>query len=115
MKVITYSVAGERENVTTSPGNARNNSRERKWGCELRRRVPLWLKITLGVFAFLFVLGAVFGKSAETPPRPAAPATQAGRPALTYTVTNVLDGEQIYLRDSTGVPKTVRAAGIDAP
>ena len=85
-------------------------------GVTPRRRLPNWLKVTLGVFAVLFVLGAIVGKAPENSPGSAAPAvTSAAPPVPTYTVTNVIDGEQIYLRDSTGVPKTVRAAGIDAP
>ncbi|NKQ53452.1 hypothetical protein HFP15_11230 [Amycolatopsis sp. K13G38] len=77
-----------------------------------RRKLPTWLKVTLGAFAALFTLAAIFGASPDNPATPAAATTPA---VPTYTVTNVIDGERVYLRDSTGVPKTVRAAGIDAP
>jgi len=77
--------------------------------------MPTWLKVTLGIFAILFVLGVLFGATPDKATTAAQPAGAGTPSVLTYTVTNVLDGDQIYLRDPTGIPKTVRAAGIDAP
>lgn len=84
-----------------------------------KRRVPGWLKVTLGVFGVLFVLGAIFG-------RPSPPATVAlngssaptptttSPPTTTYTVTSV-DGTAVELTDATGNRTNVRAAGIEMP
>jgi micrococcal nuclease len=92
-----------------------------------KRQLPKWLKITLSVFAVLFVLGAIFGKSpgGTTPSPVAAPlstTTSATPPATTsvttttppvetYTVTRVVSGDTVKVT-SAGVEKTVRVLGI---
>ncbi|KAA9166937.1 hypothetical protein FPZ12_001085 [Amycolatopsis acidicola] len=84
-----------------------------------RRRLPRWMKITLGVFGVLFVLGAVFGRAPAKSDNAAQattdkPSSSAVKPP-TYTVTSVVDGETVYLTDPAGVTKSVQAAGIETP
>jgi endonuclease YncB( thermonuclease family) len=87
-----------------------------------KRRLPNWLKITLGVFVVLFALGAIFGKAPAKTAEITAPtstptptATTSTPPVASYTVTAVVDGKQVSLVDSQGVTKTVQAAGLDMP
>lgn len=84
-----------------------------------KRRVPRWLKVTLGVFGVLFVLGAIFGR--PSPPAnvalngsPAPTPTITSPPTTTYTVTSV-DGTTVELTDATGNRTNVVAAGIEMP
>ncbi|WP_026360492.1 thermonuclease family protein [Amycolatopsis nigrescens] len=84
------------------------------------KRLPKWLKITLAVFAVLFVLGAIFGRSPDDPQPVAAPVTTSATPTTTTSpspavvnerVTAVTDGHTVVLASG----KKVRAAGIRAP
>jgi endonuclease YncB( thermonuclease family) len=101
--------------MNTMPG-------QRAW----KRQLPKWLKITLSVFAVLFVLGAIFGKApgGTTPAPVAAPLTTASStpppttsvttttpPADTYTVTGVVSGDTVKVT-SGGVEKLVHVLGI---
>lgn len=84
-----------------------------------KRHLPHWMKITLGVFGVLFVLGAVFGKAPAKSGNAAdattnLPATTKSAPP-TYTVTAVTDGKLVSLIDPAGAAKTVQAAGIETP
>lgn len=80
-----------------------------------KRRPPLWLTITLGLFTVLFVLGAIFGgQSPSTGATTAAGPTTATPPMRTYTVTRV-DGATVELTDTTGATLNVQAAGIAMP
>lgn len=84
-----------------------------------KRRVPTWLKVTLGVFGVLFVLGAIVGRAASPANvtlsgTPAATPTTTLPPAATYAVTSV-DGATLELTDATGGRRTVEAAGIETP
>ncbi|MBB4687055.1 thermonuclease family protein [Amycolatopsis jiangsuensis] len=83
--------------------------------------MPKWLMSTLGVFAILFVLGAVFGKTPEPAPQPvAAPAASAEvippstsvPPPITYRVSQVTDGATVELAGSDGSHRTVHVLGI---
>lgn len=91
-----------------------------------KRQLPKWLIITLSVFAVLFVVGAVFGKSPSgtTPAPVAAPLTRSSAtpppttsvtttapPADAYTVTGVVSGDTVKVT-SGGVEKTVHVLGI---
>ncbi|GAB3575879.1 excalibur calcium-binding domain-containing protein [Amycolatopsis endophytica] len=83
-----------------------------------QRRVPTWIKVALAVFAVLFVLGALFGRSSEKPvaqPQPAPPATTAAATTTpadpVYRVARV-DGDVVVLSDTAGISKTVYVPGI---
>jgi len=94
------------------------------------QRMPKWLKVTLGVFAILFVTGAIFGKSAPAPaPTAAAPASTpppttsvpvAAAPSSTvpppaYTVESVTDGATVVVVGTDGSRRTVHILGITVP
>ncbi|OXM71192.1 thermonuclease family protein [Amycolatopsis vastitatis] len=83
-----------------------------------KRRMPNWLKIILAVFAVLFILGAIFGKSPDqsttaapstSPPTTSSAATPA---AEAYTVATVTDSATLEVVDSDGVRKTVHVMGV---
>jgi micrococcal nuclease len=87
-----------------------------------KKRMPNWLKITLGVFVALFLISAIFGKpAAENPSSPSAAApsttttTTTTAPPDTYTVAGMSTGDTVRLVQSGGVEKTVRVLGIIAP
>ncbi|WP_236790179.1 thermonuclease family protein [Amycolatopsis sp. GM8] len=82
-----------------------------------KRHVPIWLKITVGGFAVLFVLSALLGGS----PAPANVAhdttmspTATSAPPVRYTATGIA-GTTVKLTDTGGKQLTVRAAGIELP
>ncbi|TNC27396.1 thermonuclease family protein [Amycolatopsis alkalitolerans] len=84
-----------------------------------KRRVPTWLKVTLGAFVLLFAVATIVGRPA-TPGNAAlsgvaasAPTTTSP-PVTTYTVTGV-DGDLIHLTTVDGRQTSVRAAGIALP
>jgi hypothetical protein len=60
-----------------------------------KKRMPNWLKITLGVFVALFLISAIFGKpAAENPSSPsaAAPSTTTTTTTTTTTATSTTTG-----------------------
>ncbi|RJQ90615.1 thermonuclease family protein [Amycolatopsis panacis] len=86
-----------------------------------RKTMPKWLMITLGVFAILFVLGAIFGKAPEPAPQAvAAPATSSTsgpvststKPPATYLVSQVTDGATVEISGSDGSHRTAHVLGI---
>ncbi|WP_370946017.1 excalibur calcium-binding domain-containing protein [Amycolatopsis sp. cg5] len=90
------------------------------------RRLPTWIKITLGVFAVLFVFGAIFGKPADTRPQNllAAPTPTPSAPSTTptttpnedtFTVTSVTDAATVELTSQSGAKQTVHVAEIAVP
>ncbi|ATY15908.1 hypothetical protein CU254_40135 [Amycolatopsis sp. AA4] len=86
-----------------------------------RLKFPAWLTAVLSVFAVLFLLGAVFGKSAPTPEPVAAPAappptsatTSATPVPVTYTVGKITDAANIELTGSDGSHRTVHILGLE--
>lgn len=90
-----------------------------------KKRFPLWLKITIGGFVALFVLGAVFGKTPDQPaPAPVAapvpvPTSSSAAPTsaapVGYTVSGVSDAATVEVTATGGAPRTVHVLGVTAP
>ncbi|MGW4396038.1 excalibur calcium-binding domain-containing protein [Amycolatopsis nivea] len=86
-------------------------------------KLPTWLTVVLGVFAVLFILGAVFGKPAPTPEPVAAPATSfptsasastsASPEPVTYTVDKITDAANVEVTGSDGSRRTVHILGLE--
>ncbi|WP_409183911.1 excalibur calcium-binding domain-containing protein [Amycolatopsis sp. VS8301801F10] len=85
-------------------------------------KFPVWLTVVLSTFAVLFILGAVFGKSAPSPQPVAAPAappsttpvTTSATPApVTYTVGKITDAANVELTGSDGSHRTVHILGLE--
>ncbi|MDT8910316.1 excalibur calcium-binding domain-containing protein [Amycolatopsis sp. PS_44_ISF1] len=79
-----------------------------------RTRFPKWLLAALGVFAVLFVLGAIFGRAPE-PPTARPVAAPASPPPVTFTVDKVTDGATLELAGSDGTHRTVHVLGLTVP
>lgn len=90
-----------------------------------KRRIPMWLKVTLGAFVVLVILAAIFGKPAENPSsQPIAGSAPVGATtassttsavSATSTVVHVVDGATVELADGNGIHRTVHLRGLIVP